>query len=391
MPSLYQPKLQRQPLSFHIGIPKLIQEHGSRSSLLSLFLSICMQISLFASHSFIQPIPLAVQYDTMVRLNSGSPLWKWQPCVNTWALSLSTVCALTVRLSWQIVGLIILGIVLDLGGGPTHDRIGFRYWKQPGSFNQLNGIPGAKGCFLAFWATFINAAFSFLGTEIVALAAAEVENPRRNMPKAIRRVFYRILLFYIGGVIVIGWLVPYNDSRLLGASTAASSPFVIAIENAKIRMLPSIINSVILSSAFSAGNSVLYASSRTLYGLACIGQAPSFLRKCTSRGLPVWCVFITCKIRLIFNSQLLIFSNKRLLDSSHTRTLTKTDLPSSDGLSISRLSQVLSLGTSSWSHMCGSIKGSHTTASIEIPCPTRHPSNLTQATLASFLSVLSFF
>jgi len=192
-----------------------------------------------------------------------------------------------------IVGLIILGIVLDLGGGPSHDRIGFRYWKHPGPFNQLNGIPGSKGRFLAFWATFINAAFSFLGTEIVALAAGEAENPRRNVPKAIRRVFYRILLFYVGGVIVIGWLVPYNDSRLLGASTAASSPFVIAIENAKIKALPSIINAVILVSAFSAGNSDLYAASRTLYGLACAGQAPRFLRKCTKKGLPVWCVFIT--------------------------------------------------------------------------------------------------
>jgi len=144
-----------------------------------------------------------------------------------------------------------------------------------------------------FWATFVNASFSFLGTEIVALAAGEAENPRRNVPKAIRRVFYRILLFYIGGVIVIGWLVPYNDSRLLGASTAASSPFVIAIQNAKIKALPSIINAVILVAAFSAGNSDLYASSRTLYGLACAGQAPRLLRKCTKNGLPVWCVFIT--------------------------------------------------------------------------------------------------
>ena len=184
--------------------------------------------------------------------------------------------------------------MLDLGGGPTHERVGFRYWKNPGPFNQLHGIPGAKGRFFAFWATFLNSAFSFLGTEIVAIAAAEVENPRRNVPRAIRRVFYRILLFYVGGVIVIGWLVPYNDSRLLGASGTASSPFVIAIQNAQIKALPSIINAVVLTSAFSAGNSVLYASSRTLYGLACAGQAPRFLRKCTKEGLPIWCVFITC-------------------------------------------------------------------------------------------------
>lgn len=197
----------------------------------------------------------------------------------------------------QIVGLIILGIVLDLGGAPTHDRVGFRYWKDPGPFNQLHHIPGAKGRLFAFWATFVNASFSYLGTEIVALAAAEVRNPRRNMPTAIRGVFCRILLFYVGGVIVIGWLVPYDNPKLLGGgSNTSSSPFVIAINNAKIKALPSIINAVFLSSAFSAGNSVLYASSRTLYGLACINQAPRFLRKCTKEGLPVWCVFVTCKI-----------------------------------------------------------------------------------------------
>lgn len=149
---------------------------------------------------------------------------------------------------------------------------------------------------MAFWATFVNAAFSYIGTEIVALTAAEAENPRRNVPKAIRRVFYRILLFYVGGVIVIGWLVAYNDPRLLGGTgTASSSPFVIAIVNAKIKALPSIINAVILISAFSAGNSDLYAASRTLYGLACVGQAPRLLRICTKGGLPIWSVAITGK------------------------------------------------------------------------------------------------
>lgn len=68
-----------------------------------------------------------------------------------------------------ITGLIILGIVLDLGGGPSHDRIGFRYWKHPGPFNQFDGISGAKGRFLAWWDVLTQAAFSFIGTEIVAV------------------------------------------------------------------------------------------------------------------------------------------------------------------------------------------------------------------------------
>lgn len=140
-----------------------------------------------------------------------------------------------------ITGLIILGIVLDLGGGPSHDRIGFRYWKNPGPFAQFNGIPGAKGRFLAWWSVMTQAAFSFIGTEVVAIAGGETKNPRRNIPKAIRRVYIRLLLFYVGGVAIIGLLVPYDDPDLgLKRSDAAKSPFVIAIRHAGIKGLPSV-------------------------------------------------------------------------------------------------------------------------------------------------------
>ena len=67
------------------------------------------------------------------------------------------------------VGLIILGIILDLGGGPDHDRLGFRFWKEPGPFVQYHGISGAEGRFLGWWAVMTQAAFSFIGTEIVAV------------------------------------------------------------------------------------------------------------------------------------------------------------------------------------------------------------------------------
>ncbi|KAG8773013.1 hypothetical protein FRC12_002778 [Ceratobasidium sp. 428] len=206
-----------------------------------------------------------------------------------------------------IVGLIILGICIDCGAGPAGTGyIGFRYWKDPGPFNQValdtvtnpdagNFVPGSWGRFLAFWNVFVQAAFSFLGTEIVAVTVGEAENPRRNVPKAIRRVFWRILLFYVLGIFIIGLLVPYNSNELLNNSgdDASASPFVIAIKTAGIKGLPSVINAVILISAWSAGNSDLYASSRTLYALALEHKAPAFLRKCTKGGLPVWCVLIT--------------------------------------------------------------------------------------------------
>ncbi|KZV62415.1 amino acid permease [Peniophora sp. CONT] len=201
-----------------------------------------------------------------------------------------------------IVGLIILGIVIDLGGAPGHDRLGFRYWKNPGPFVQYEGISGAEGRFLGWWAVMTNAAFSFIGTEIVAIAAGEAKNPRRNLPKAIKRVYIRILLFYIGGVIIIGLLVPSNEPRLdLGsAGTAAGSPFVIAIQNANIRALPSIINACLLSSAWSAASSDMYTSSRALYGLALSGNAPRIFAMTMKRnGLPFLAVLVSVAFALL--------------------------------------------------------------------------------------------
>ncbi|OCH89957.1 amino acid permease [Obba rivulosa] len=186
-----------------------------------------------------------------------------------------------------ITALIILGIVLDLGGGPNHDRIGFRYWKNPGPFVQYDHVPGAKGQFLGFFAVLTQAAFSFIGTEIVAIAAAEAKNPRRNLPKAIRRVYVRILLFYVGGVTIIGLLVPSNNPDLnLAHANAAKSPFVIAIKTAGIKGLPHVINAALLTSAWSAASSELYTSSRALYGLAMTGSAPKIFSRTNRMGLP---------------------------------------------------------------------------------------------------------
>jgi len=199
-----------------------------------------------------------------------------------------------------IVGLIILGIILMAGGGPNHDPIGFRYWRNPGPFNHvsINGgdgiVEGSWGEFLAFWASLVQAAFSFIGTEIIATTLGEAQNPRRTVPRAIKRVFYRLLFFYVFGIFIISVLVPYNNPNLLnGSGNATASPFVIAINNAGIKVLPSIVNAVILLSAWSAGNSDLYAASRTFYALALQGQAPRIFRRCTKRGLPVYCLIIT--------------------------------------------------------------------------------------------------
>ncbi|KAK6907834.1 hypothetical protein I203_101835 [Kwoniella mangroviensis CBS 8507] len=186
-----------------------------------------------------------------------------------------------------VIGLIIAGIVVDLGGGPNHDRIGFRYWKDPGAFAEYH-FAGDLGKFLGFFTNLLQAAGSFAGIESIAVAAAEVKNSRVALTKAIKRLFWRITIFYILLIFVVGLLVPYNDSSLLQSTgTAASSPFVIAFQRAGIKALPSIINAAVLTSAFSAGSSLMYSVSRMLYGLSLRGYAPSILAKTTKKGLPI--------------------------------------------------------------------------------------------------------
>ncbi|KDQ19092.1 hypothetical protein BOTBODRAFT_103181 [Botryobasidium botryosum FD-172 SS1] len=191
--------------------------------------------------------------------------------------------------------LIITGLVIDLGGGPDHDRIGFRYWKNPGALNTfLVDSPKSTGRFLALIGVLIQAAFSFQGMELVAIAASETENPRRNIAKAVRRVFYRILFFYILGILITGMVIPYNDPALLSDSNnAAQSPYVIAMTRAGIKGLPHVVNAGVFTSAFSAGNSFLFCASRVLYGLALRGQAPSIFARCTKAGLP-WISVLFC-------------------------------------------------------------------------------------------------
>lgn len=188
-----------------------------------------------------------------------------------------------------IVGLLILALVIDLGGAPSGDRLGFRYWKHPYAAMREYIGTGNTGRFAGFFATLANAAFSYGGVEMVAVAAGEAENPRKNIPKAVKRVFWRILFFYVLGSLAIGVTVPATDDRLLnGGAGAASSPWVIAIVRAGIPALPSIINAVILTSATSSGNAFLFTGSRYLFALAQNGQAPKQLLYCTKSGVPIW-------------------------------------------------------------------------------------------------------
>lgn len=197
-----------------------------------------------------------------------------------------------------IIVLLIVGLVIDLGGGSDHDRIGFR---DPGALASPGFVKNIYlDRFLGIISAIVLAAFSYQGMELVAIAASETESPRRNITKAVHRVIYRIIIFYMLGILMFGMLVAHNDHALLQDSgTAAQSPFVIAMSHTGVKVLPHVVNGAILTSAFSAGNSLLFCSSRILYGLAIRGQAPQFLTRCTKSGLPRNAVLVSSIFSLL--------------------------------------------------------------------------------------------
>jgi amino acid transporter len=147
----------------------------------------------------------------------------------------------------------------------------------------------------------VTAAFAFSGTELVGLAAAETENPRKSLPTAIKQVFWRISLFYVLSLTLIGLLVPYDDPRLLtsGSANSAASPFVISIQNAGIEVLPSLMNLVILIAVLSVGNSSIFGSSRTIAALADQGQAPKIFAYIDRKGRPMVAIAFASMFGLI--------------------------------------------------------------------------------------------
>lgn len=183
------------------------------------------------------------------------------------------------------MGFIILGIVINTGGVGNRGYLGAKFWEDPGAFrNGFNGFAGV----------FVIAAFSFGGTEMVGLAAAESANPRKAIPTASKQVFWRIAFFYIVNLFIVGLILRSDDNRLLNSSGAntKASPFVLAIEDAGIKVLPSIMNAVITVAVISVANSCTFGSTRTMQALAEQGMAPKFLAYIDSKGRPLWCVLV---------------------------------------------------------------------------------------------------
>lgn len=192
-----------------------------------------------------------------------------------------------------LVAYMILGVVLATGHGPKGVFIHESFWRNPGSFS--SGFKGVMSCL-------VNAAFAFTGTELIGLTAAESSNPRRDIPSAVKRVFWKITVFYIASLAVVCSLVAHNDPKLTAGKSSydpSTSPFVISLQNAGLATLGSVFNGVVLIAVISVSNACIYACSRTISALAAQGQAPRVLGYIDRSGRPLAAIGLAAIFGLI--------------------------------------------------------------------------------------------
>ncbi len=190
-----------------------------------------------------------------------------------------------------VVSMIIFGIFLLFTADANSSASFSNLWTQGGFFP--NGFEG-----LFFMLAFLM--FAFGGIELIGMAAAEADNPKKTIPKAINQVVFRILIFYVGSLTILLSLVPWNQLELGGLD---KSPFVMIFSQLGINWAAHLLNFIILTAALSVYNSGMYANSRMLYSLAKQGNAPKVFAKVNKQGVPIPAVLLSAA--LIFGCVLL--------------------------------------------------------------------------------------
>ncbi|EPT7269799.1 amino acid permease [Listeria monocytogenes] len=272
---------------------------GSFSTYASRFVDPAFGFALGWNYWFNWAITLAVDISTAAIIVQfwlpNTPAWLWSAIflILIFGLNALSVKAYGESEYWfsiikvaTVIIFLIVGVLTIVGilGGEV---IGFS--------NLTTGDAPFKGGFFAILGTFLIAGFSFQGTEMVGIAAGESATPETSVPKAIKQVFWRILLFYIFAIFIIGMIIPYTNPNLLSAEATdvAISPFTLVFEKAGLAFAASVMNAVILTSVLSAGNSGLYASTRMLWAMARDKKAPKFLGKVNRRGIPMAALIVT--------------------------------------------------------------------------------------------------
>lgn len=181
-----------------------------------------------------------------------------------------------------IIAFLVVGILMALGILPGMDlsRAGTNF-----TDNFLpNGMPG-------FAAGLLAVAFAFGGIELVTIAAAESEDPARNVATAVRAIIVRIMIFYIGSIVVITMALPF--SQIQDADAAANSPFTLVLEAAKIPFAAGFMEAIIALALLSAFNAQIYATSRLVFDMAKDHCAPKFFLKTNHSGSPINAVILS--------------------------------------------------------------------------------------------------
>lgn len=189
-----------------------------------------------------------------------------------------------------IVVFIIMGVLVNVGVNSDGRYIGSSNWR-------IEGAPFVGG-FSGFASVFVTASFAYGATESLGITAGETKNPSKNMPRVIKMVFWRIILFYLISVLLIGLNVPHNYPNLSNKSVT-TSPFTIVFQEAGSKAAASFMNTVIMTSVLSAGNHALYAGTRVLYGLSTAvptRQAPKIFSWTTANGVPLPALLATSSI-----------------------------------------------------------------------------------------------
>ena len=192
-----------------------------------------------------------------------------------------------------VIIFIVVGVAMIVGIFKGAEPAGWSNWA-------IGDAPFAGGLSAMIGVAMI-VGFSFQGTELIGIAAGESENPEKNIPRAVRQVFWRILLFYVFAIFIIGVLLPYNDPQLLknDVTDISSSPFTLVFDRAGLALAAAVMNSVILTAILSAGNSGMYASTRMLYTMACNGMAPKWLAGLSRNGVPVNALIATTLVAML--------------------------------------------------------------------------------------------
>lgn len=189
-----------------------------------------------------------------------------------------------------ILVFIVVGVLVILGFNTEHKTLDFTNWHHGHFHNGLSGL----------FQVFLLSGFAFQGTELIGVAAGEAKDPEKSIPRAVKQIFWRILLFYVVIMLIISLIIPYTDPRLLNThGTIAYSPFTIIFSMTGLHFITNIMNFVILAALLSACNSDMYSSTRILWNLSIRGSAPRLFSRVNRFGIPIPALLATAAFGLL--------------------------------------------------------------------------------------------